>query len=156
MKSRKRSAANSKPPDPPVFFLDRSLGTGAVAAALRAAGHRVVVHDEEFPQDALDGEWLPLVGERGWVVLTKDRQIRTRKNEIAALIQARVAAFVITRADLTGPEMAKALVAALPAMLRALAKRARPFVAKVTTAGAVEMLALPARETKGFVDRRSG
>jgi hypothetical protein len=45
--SRKRSAASSsrrKPPEPLVFFIDRSLGRKKVPEALRAAGVEIRVH----------------------------------------------------------------------------------------------------------------
>lgn len=89
--------------------MDRALGTGAIAEALRRAGCAVEIHDQHFPQAAKDTEWLPEVGRRGWVVLTKDHHIRTRQNELVALLSAGVAAFVLTSGDLTGPEMAQAL-----------------------------------------------
>jgi len=43
--SKRPSGANSrlKPPDPPVFFLDRSLGKHIVATALRSAGVAVEI-----------------------------------------------------------------------------------------------------------------
>ena len=47
-----------------VFFVDRSLGKHIVAQALRAAGARVEVHDDHFPQDATDVEWLTCAGTR--------------------------------------------------------------------------------------------
>jgi hypothetical protein len=84
-----------------------------VAEALRRSGCSVEIHDQHFHQAAKDTDWLPEVGRRGWVVLTKDRQIRTRQNELIALLSAGVAAFVLTAADLSGPEMASAFVRAL-------------------------------------------
>jgi len=46
----------------------------------------VETHDDHFPQGALDREWLPEVGERGWVPITKDREIRYRAAEREALL----------------------------------------------------------------------
>jgi hypothetical protein len=74
--------------------VDRALGTGTIAEALRRAGCAVEIHDQHFPQAAKDTEWLPEVGRRRWVVLTKDHHIRTRQNELVALLSANVAAFV--------------------------------------------------------------
>jgi hypothetical protein len=99
---KKRSAASSKLPEPVTFFLDRSLGSLKVAKALRDVHQSVVIHDDVFPQDAQDTTWLPEVGRRGWVVLTKDRHIRTRRNEVAELMAAGLAVFVITKADMSG------------------------------------------------------
>jgi uncharacterized protein with PIN domain len=61
-----------------VFFLDRNLGTKQVAEALRQAGAIVEIHNDYFLPDANDEEWLPEVGKRGWIVLTKDDRIRYR------------------------------------------------------------------------------
>ena len=78
--SKKRSAANSssKLPSRYAFFIDRSLGRKIVADALRQAGAEVHVHGDHFPPDARDEEWLRVVGQRGWIVLTKDKMIRYR------------------------------------------------------------------------------
>ena len=124
VRSKKRSGANSteKPHKPWVFFLDRNLGTKHVAHALRAAGATVEVHNDHFLQDARDEIWLPEVGKRGWVVLTKDDRIRYRPTERAAVISARVALFVLSSGNLNGEDMAQAFVAALPRMSRVLAK----------------------------------
>src|SRR4051812_30434760 len=95
-KSKKRSAASSssKPPEPLTFFLDRNLGKKAVADALRQADVEVHVHDDHFPPDTRDEEWLAEVGKRGWIVLTKDTRIRYRSSELTALVKANVSAFV--------------------------------------------------------------
>lgn len=47
---------------PVTFFLDRSLGKEIVAEALRVAGAHVEIHDDRFPPDAKDEDWLNEVG----------------------------------------------------------------------------------------------
>src|SRR6059058_3642348 len=96
---KKRSAANltsRKPPEELTFFLDRQLGRYKMAAVLRAAGLHVEVHDDHFQQDALDPEWLAAVGERKWIVVTRDERIRYRVAEKQAIRRAKVRAFVLT------------------------------------------------------------
>jgi hypothetical protein len=56
--------------------------------------------------------------------------------------------FVVTKADMSGDEMALAFVAALPAMRRMVARKPRPFVARVSAGGELEMLALPGKRTR--------
>lgn len=57
----------SDAPADPIYFVDRSLGGKFVATALRAAGAEVVVHDDVFPQNATDVEWLAEAGlVAGW------------------------------------------------------------------------------------------
>lgn len=127
---KRRSAASSTPPEP-VFFLDRSLGKHKVANALRDAGARVEIHDEHFPPNARDADWLPEVGKRGWIVLTKDDRIRYRKHERDALLSGGVRAFALTNRNLSGDEMGEIFVEKL-AKMKKLALGARSgFVATV-------------------------
>ena len=142
LRSKKRSGASSSKsqPEPPVFFLDRSLGKTLIATALRQAGALVHIHEDHFPQNAKDEDWLAQVGNNGWVVLTKDRRIRYRELELTALLNAGVGAFILTAGNLKGEEMARIFVKALPAMNKFLTKHDRPFIANLTSSGSVSML----------------
>jgi hypothetical protein len=126
--------------EPFTFFVDRSLGGNFVAGVLREAGYRVVVHDDEFKPDARDVDWLQAVGERGWVVLTKDARIRTNALERGTLLSANVAAFMLGRGDMKGPQMAAVFITALPRMRRVLRRWDVPIVATVTATGGVSVL----------------
>lgn len=109
-------------------------------AALREQGVRVEIHADHFRPGTPDREWLAMVGRRGWAILTKDRHVRTRQTEIAQIIEARGAAFVLASAGLSGEEMAIAYVKALRRMLNMLRDTRRPFVAKVSVTGEVDLL----------------
>lgn len=100
----------------------------------------VEIHDDHFRPDAPDAEWLTTVGRQGWVVLTKDRRIRYRGPEVAALMAAGVRAFVLTAGDLRGTEMAGTFLRALPAMTRFASQHPAPFIARVSKTGTVAML----------------
>src|SRR6266446_8841705 len=130
--SKRPSAASSgstpTPPEPIVFFIDRSRGRKIVAQALRDVGAIVEIHDDHFPPDAKDEVWLTEVGRRGWVVLTKDDRIRYRITERTAFASAKVKAFVLTSTQLQGSEMAEAFVIALPRIKRLIAKYPAPFL----------------------------
>ncbi|MCD8487684.1 MAG: hypothetical protein LRZ84_13365 [Desertifilum sp.] len=89
-----------------VFYIDRCLGR-QVASTLSQAGLTVIYHDDEFPQNALDIEWLPQVGERGWIVLTKDAKIGKNAIERLAVTCANIRLFTLGRQNLTGDEMAE-------------------------------------------------
>ena len=115
------TSSGSKPPEPLVFFIDRSLGRRIVAQALREVGETVEIHDDHFASNAKDEVWLTEVGSRAWIVLTKDDRIRYRVTERTALASARVRAFVLTSSQLLGTEMATAFVKALPRMKRLIA-----------------------------------
>lgn len=149
MRSSKRSGASSssKPPDRPTFFLDHSLGRVRVRTALRAEGFQAEVLADHFPEDVEDRIWLHEAGARGWVVLTKDKRIRNRRIEIDAIMNAGVAAFVLTAGGLTGSEMADVFVKALPRMVRFLEANPPPFICTITRSGMISRF-LPKEKPK--------
>lgn len=62
------SGASSVPPADVqsfTFFIDRSLGSGIVATALRDAGEGVVIHDAVFAADTADVTRLAEAGQVG-------------------------------------------------------------------------------------------
>jgi hypothetical protein len=117
------------------FFLDYQIGRYTVADALRAAGAHVEVHIDHFNQAAPDVEWIPEVGRRGWVLITKDKNIRRNPLERDAYEKARLRGFVLTGADMGGKEMADLLVMCLPGMVRRAASRSGPLLFAVSRVG---------------------
>jgi predicted nuclease of predicted toxin-antitoxin system len=118
-----------------------------LVTALADAGGRAVTHDSLFPaEDTLDEEWLRRAGSEGWVVLTKDKLIRKRPLERAALIAARVRAFVFTGGNVSGVEMAESIIAAMPRILRIIATTPPPFIARITASGAVHVIEASVKE----------
>lgn len=142
-KSKKRSASSSssKPPDQPLtFFVDECLGTGKVPGALTAAGASVKTLADVFGKGMKDVDWLSALQGQGWIVLTKDKNIRRRPLEAQALIAANLRVFVVTATDLTGDETGQVLVKALPKIRRFCKKRRPPFIAGITRNSEVTLL----------------
>jgi predicted nuclease of predicted toxin-antitoxin system len=129
-----------KLPEPPTFFLDRTLGKNIFASLLRAAGLSVKIHDDLFPPDARDADWLKVVGAENWVVVTNDRHIRYRPLELAALRASRVRTFVFTKGNLTAEEMAGIFLRALPKIQRLLRKKKGPFIASISRDASVHLI----------------
>lgn len=131
-------------PEPWTFFVDRCLGTGDVPTGLRALvepdGHKVVVHDDEFAQDTKDVVWLPVVGKKRRVLITKDMAMRTNPLEIAAIINSGVAAFALPRASHTAAKNVEAIRTAWRAMQRCLRRFPPPFIATITIGGEVTLI----------------
>ncbi|MCY4388977.1 MAG: hypothetical protein OXC18_17940 [Desulfurellaceae bacterium] len=148
-KSKKRSAASTTEtrPEGPPFFLDQSLGDKVVAQALRQQGCRVELLKEHFEIDVLDEEWLPEVGRRGWLILTKDDRIRRRPAEREALMQSGARAFILPSGNMSGEDMASAIANALPKIQRFVTKNPPPFIARISKAGEVWLLD-PPRSTR--------
>lgn len=87
----------------PEFFVDRSLGRRQVPDALRGLGWVLRTHHEIFgsrDEDVADVEWLELCGQQKLPVLSKDRRLRYRPQEIEAIRRYGVQAFVLVRGGL--------------------------------------------------------
>jgi hypothetical protein len=70
------------------WFVDESaLGLGKLLARGRDdviyAGHPDL---PEIPLGTLDVRWMPIVAERGWVAIRRDRRIHTRPLEVRSLV----------------------------------------------------------------------
>jgi len=77
-------------------------------------------------------DWLPVVGQRGWIVLTKDKRIQENALESGALLRSGARAFVLTAGNLKGPEMAAVFVVNLRRSVHVARTHGAPFVAGVT------------------------
>lgn len=120
-----------------IFFIDRCLGT-KLADSLRNAGATVEIHDDHFKQDVKDEDWLRIVGESNWVVLTKDKKIASRPLELLAVAQGNVRLFAFVGGDVSGVIVAQAFVNALENMQRFIRGNQAPFIAKVYQSGLVK------------------
>lgn len=95
---------------------------------------------DHFAHDTEDVHWLPAVGDRGWVILSKDKHLRHNHLEIVALLRSGAPAFLLTSGNYTGAEMAEVFTTAMPTMLRMLKKFTPPFIASVTRSGNVKLV----------------
>lgn len=127
---------------PPVFFIDHCLGK-TVAHALRAAGADVRVHTDFFSQDALDEVWIPDVAGRGWVILTKDKNIRRRHGEREAALLAEARIFTLSSGNLRGADMAARFVQHLDAITQTALALEPPFLVVVSADGLEVVYPLP-------------
>jgi PIN like domain len=110
----------------PEFFFDRSLGK-ITARRLREAGYAVRLIADFYGDDAKetpDEEWIAEGCRRGWLLLTKDKRIRYRTAELAAL-EGHL--FCLVDGNASIEDMTLSLVAALPRIVRAAAQGASGF-----------------------------
>jgi hypothetical protein len=130
-------------PDKPLkFFADRSLGRIEVPNGLRGAGLAIVTLSDRYgiPEDQTieDEAWLKDAGRKAEVVLMKDRRIRYRSAELAALKQHKVRAFCLTNGNLTGSKMIEYFTANMTHILAACDEPG-PFL-YIVHAGTIEKL----------------
>jgi len=77
------------------FFVDANIGCNLVEG-LRSLGYDNIEHiHENFKEGEIDEVWLEYVGKNELVLITRDKMIRKRPNEKAALIKYKIVAFYI-------------------------------------------------------------
>jgi len=121
------------------FFLDRAFGGKLILEKLRKAGLRVESHHVRFRHNTPDTEWLAVVGEKKWIVLTRDAMIGRRRLELDALLSAGTRVFVVVSKDFTDEASANVIIAALPKILKMLDENRFPFIAKIHKNSAVDL-----------------
>jgi hypothetical protein len=113
------------------FFADRNLGVHVFPAIVRAEGVTVHLHQDHFPQNAADVEWMPEVARRGWVIISPDIRISRDRLEVEAIMTSGAAVFCLAGGHLTGEQKARNFLRCLAQIASVLERTPRPFIAKV-------------------------
>jgi predicted nuclease of predicted toxin-antitoxin system len=126
-----------------ILLLDENL-PARVADAINALGTVEANHVTKFlPRGATDLQVFEFLrGREDWVLITQDKNIRKRPQELAALRAAKVGAFVLTgKANRTVEKMLVLLLQSLDQMRRLSGSTARPFIFGITDRRRFERLA---------------
>jgi len=124
-----------------MIFVDRSIPKG-VAEALKNVRNDVRWLEDEFPHNAKETEWLPEVGARGWLVISRDKKIRSRPGERRSLLDAGVGCFILMQKQaLTRWEYLKLVARTLDEMERLFSETPRPFIYGVGRNGDIRRIA---------------
>lgn len=123
-----------------VLFLDENHCLNRnVIEAIEERGILCEKHLDHFLPGMEDVEWLPVVGQRGWALLTTDARIRTNFVEKEAVRLNGVRMFYFSRNDLAGVQMGIALRRALPDMEILMKTQKPPFTASISKNGDVKL-----------------
>lgn len=142
-KSSKRSATSrTSPPEDPPLFIDRDAWSSVLGEALDSAGVAYVPHGREFPPDGTDADWIGRVGEKGWIAVTRDRNIRRKPNELAAIRRSQAIVFVFTSGNLSAADTAAILLRALPRIRRLARATRRPALYSIRQDGSIGPLTM--------------
>lgn len=145
-KSKKRSSGSSGAPSKRrlpnlTFYLDENWDCPEVVNELRRGGIRYRIYKQDIAPNigAPDEAFLPLVGQRGWILITADWHQRYRPREIADLRRYRVRHFVMP-GNLGAESMAKLLVGAKNDIRACCRDNDPPISASVLRTGGVKLL----------------
>ena len=98
---------------------------------LRDAGLKVESHHVRFRHNTEDETWLEIVGEKKWIVFTRDKMIGRRKIQLDALFNAGVKAFVLVTDELTDAQNAEIIIKLIDKIFEMIEENRMPFIAKI-------------------------
>lgn len=112
-----------------MIFFDRSIPRG-VAEAVKQVREDACWLEDVFEEGWIkDREWIPEVGARGWLVISKDKKIRTRREERRAVKENNVGCFILNyKQPLNRWEILKLVTSTLDEMEEKFANTPRPFM----------------------------
>ncbi|MDI6857954.1 MAG: hypothetical protein QME71_06530 [Dehalococcoidia bacterium] len=126
-----------------ILFFDRSVGKSIPQALLLLnAPVGVVYHQQVFPPDEKDDQWLPTVGGREWIVIGQDYKYHRMPNELAALKQHKVGCFYLWGATARRWETMRVFAKAFDRIIEAAGTTERPFVYRVSKQGRITAVPL--------------
>jgi len=117
-----------------MFFFDENLPPW-LAKGMKEFGEDAVHISQEFEGGTEDEVWLPVIGGRGWFLISRDRRIRTRPAELKAYRTHRVGGFVLTGKDVNGWGIVEQVVRNWRRIKELAYKTERPFLFKVPPKG---------------------
>jgi PIN like domain len=124
-----------------VLFLDENLDNcKPILESLAEQNVRVERYRAHFQPGSADEVWLAFVGERSWVVLTKDKKNRYNEWEKLAIRRQKVTEFYFGSGNMSAVEMAAALVIALPEIRRICRSEAPPLIGSVSRSGKITIV----------------
>ena len=125
-----------------MIFVDRSVPR-SIAEALQKVRSDVRWLEDVwmFRHYTPETHWLPIVGLADWLVVSRDKKIRTRPAERQALMDARVGAFLFTqKSDPTKWEYLKLLAKDLDDMEVIFDTTAHPFIYGIQRSGVLQRI----------------
>jgi hypothetical protein len=111
------------------YFTDRDLGK-QFPAILADAGLSVERHADLFPPEGSDEQWLEHCGRNGRVAISHNSRIRYVPNELAAVVQFKVALIIVVGPVPTA-QLARGFVTSVKTIEAFLALHTPPYIAKL-------------------------
>ncbi|MDE3257824.1 MAG: hypothetical protein OYM47_08330 [Gemmatimonadota bacterium] len=148
------SPRSAGPPESPIhIFVDRNLASGVLLRELREAqithdlGLEFRSHMEEFPEfdtvgELSDAQWLGEIGQRGWLILSRDLRIRYNQAEKQAIKDSRASFFAITAKNVSSRELAQIILKAMKRIVGFARHHDPPFIALVYRDGKIKAVDL--------------
>jgi hypothetical protein len=125
------------PPEFVLFLDENHCNNKRVLNVLQERGVLYKRYLDHFRGGMADSEWLPIIGQHGWALLTTDKRIRYHDLEKQAVKENNVRMFCFSTNNMSGQEMARAIDKGLSKMKKIAEQTQPPFIAMITKSGSV-------------------
>lgn len=116
------------------FFFDNNLGK-QLSDGMKMFGEDTMHLKEEFDEGADDEDWIPVIGDRGDILVTRDDHIRRNPRQRQLLVQHKVGAFFLGGKKLNRCDLIRQIVRNWPRMKELADTTAKPFTFRVPRGG---------------------
>lgn len=108
----------------------------SVADRVKEARPETIWKLDVFARDTKDPVWLRETGRQGWLVMTRDKKIKSRPGERRAIMESGAGCFILSyRKALKKEEIAEMVLSFLEDMEGLFEKTPRPFIYTVNRGG---------------------
>lgn len=112
-----------------MIFFDRSVLRGVADGIAKVRDDTAWLEDVFAHHWIKDRQWLPVAGQNGWLVVLRDKHVRTRREERRAIRENNVGCFILNyKKDKNRWDTMKIVVATLDEMEEKFANTPRPFI----------------------------
>jgi hypothetical protein len=115
-------------------FFDENLGK-QLALGLRGFGEDAIHLTEVFAPGTPDEEWLPYVGEKGYILFTIDKRIRRRPLQKSLIREHKVGAFFLMGKTMSRWNYIRQVVMAWEKIEQTVERETPPFAFQISAQG---------------------
>ena len=116
------------------YFFDTNLSPSLVRG-LSEFGEDVTHLKEHFREDTPDATWLQSIGQRGWILITRDKAITRKPIERQAIRDHDVGAFFLLGKDMDRWAQVRQIIISWHRIKEFSSKTRRPFAFMVSRSG---------------------
>jgi PIN domain-containing protein len=80
-----------------LIFIDRAIPVAVVEALHKVGAVGFTFLEYHFPPDHPDEMWIPNIGERGWIAVTRDKNIRRKRRQRDLVAASKLRLFVFNQ-----------------------------------------------------------
>jgi hypothetical protein len=136
-----QSPTSKEPREVPVILLDQNLSSRKISEPLKKfSDWHIELHSDHFASNAPDVDWIPVCGEKKWVIITCDKRIARVPQNVQAVISSNAVVFMFGKGGRRAEEYSAALIHHRLKILRMIKNTAAPFFARISLGGDVSLV----------------